>query len=333
MKVIEITANVKEHKSMCVSDFLVHWFSGQVSGMNIPYMAKQKKFKTPERFAPQAVIEKTHIIQSVRSGLVFVDQKRVPHLPYPLKGKTRIIVGFENATLGLASNSYTFTKKNIVFEDQELVAIEKPHDLPSQSTFHVFEDHAKSLLYEYYLKNLKGIKAPYLALCHRLDRDTSGVLLFAKKTSINKGMSDLFANRKIDKSYLAIVRTDQGTKPLQDQFIVKGLIKKTPTPKHPFYFSIHPSEGQSSETHFKVLNKNNTYALLQCSPITGRSHQIRVHLKHMGFPIYGDPFYGNGSKEFERLALHSSSLKFIHPTTKKSTEILAKTPQSFLKLF
>lgn len=332
MKVIEITTSAQEHKSMCVSDFLVKWFAGQIPGLNLPYMSKQKNFKTPQRFAPATNIEKSHIVTSIKQGLVFVDQKRVPHLPFTLKGKTKILVGFENETLGFPANSFAISKKSILYEDSEIIAIHKPEGLPSQSTFHVFEDHAKALLYEYYLKNLKGIKAPYLALSHRLDRDTSGVLLLTKKTSINKGISDLFSKRQIVKSYLALVKTPQSSS-IKDSFTVKGLITKTPTPKHPFYFSMHPTQGQDSETRFKVLKQNPQYTLLECHPITGRSHQIRVHLKHLGLPILGDPFYGEGAKEFPRLALHSYSLKFTHPHTQALTEIVAPEPKAFQKLF
>lgn len=334
MKVIEITASVKEHKSMCVSDFLVRWFAGQISGLNLPYMAQQKNFKTPKRWAPQSSIDPQKIVKSVREGLVFVDQKKVPHLPYPLKGKTKILVAFKNETLGFAENPWALSKKNIVFEDDDLVAINKPHGLPSQSTFHLFEDHAKSLLYEYYLKDLKGVKAPYLALCHRLDRDTSGVLLFAKKQTINKGMSDLFSKRQMDKSYLAVVKVPETkTNTLTPEFTVKGLIKKTPTAKHPFYFSMHPSEGQSSETRFKVKDQKEAYTLIECHPITGRSHQIRVHLKHLGLPILGDPFYGEGPKDFPRLALHSLTLNFRHPHTKATINIYAPAPDELMKIF
>lgn len=332
MKVIEISASVKEHRSMCVSDFLVQWFAGQIPGLNLPYMARQKNFKTPKRFAPTTIIEKKHLIDSVRKGLVFVDHKRVPHLPFALKGKTKILVGFENQTLGFPSADFHIKKSDLLFEDEELVALNKSEGLPSQSTFHLFEDHAKSLLYAYYIKNLKGLKAPYLALCHRLDRDTSGVLLLAKKTSINKGMADLFNKKRIQKTYLALVKNNpEALIKLQEgqKFEVKGLIKKTPTAKHPFYFSMDPKEGQTSETQFKVLKLSTDQVLLECSPITGRSHQIRVHLKSLNLPIIGDPFYGLGEKEAPRLALHAHSLKFIHPNTKKALDIQSNVPELF----
>lgn len=332
MKVIEITASVKEHKSMCISDFLVKWFAGQIQGTNVPYLSLQKKIKVPKRLAPNTEITKEHIIQSVKDGLVFLEQKKVPHLPYTLRGKAKILIGLKNKSLGFEENQIRISKQNILFEDNELVAIDKPESVPSQSTFHVFEDHIKSLLYEYYLNSLKGLKAPYLALCHRLDKDTSGVLLLAKKVSINKGIADIFNKKQIQKTYLALVNNNPQAKiKLQEgqKFEVKGLIKKTPTPKHPFYFSMHPTEGQTSETQFKVLKMTQDKILLECQPITGRSHQIRVHLKSLDLPILGDPFYGLGAKECPRLALHAKALKFIHPQTKKALNIESNTPKLF----
>ena len=141
-------------------------------------------------------------------------------------------------------------------------------------------------------------------------------------------MAELFGQHKMHKSYFALVKETEGQS-LPKKFSVKGLITKTPTAKHPFYFSMHATQGQFSETQFQVLQKGQDLTLLQCFPLTGRSHQIRVHLKHYGVPILGDPFYGRGAKEFSRLALHSHSLKFKHPLSKADLEILSPLPSSF----
>lgn len=354
MKVFQITAQAHQHKNQCLSVFLYKWFNGDIEGLN-PARQSLQKGKSLE-----IKITNEHIVDCVRRGLVYLNQKQVPHLPFPIFGKCKILIAFPDEILGLKKSSFQFQKKDLLFEDDSLVAINKPSGLASQSTLQLFEDHALSCLYAYYLnltlkQKSKGgrppIKAPYLNLMHRLDKDTSGLLMFSKKVSANKALTSLFENRKIQKTYLAIseitidekennlgskteildqITSDYFFKKANDSFEVKGLILKTPQENKAFYFSLNKKNGQSSETFFKILksSQDKQHLLLECSPKTGRSHQIRVHLKTVGFPILGDPFYNKALKN-QNLCLHAWKLNFKHPESSKRIEIQSPIPDSF----
>lgn len=339
MKVIQITTSPHQHKGHCLSVFLPMWFAGTTDGDNP--IARGLKYG----IKPEIQITKEDVAHLVRKGLVYLNQKKVPHLPYEIKGKSKIIIGlpddFTNELANKVNNnknnstsknqemkkSASFTKKDIIFEDESMVIINKPSGLPSQSTLNIFEDHALSALMSYYLENNKGIKAPYLNLMHRLDKDTSGLLLFSKKESANKYLTDLFEFRRMSKTYLAMTNKNPNYKD-QQNFTISGLIKKSPQPNMPFYFAMDKNEGQTSETDFKIIKSNEKNFLIECHPKTGRSHQIRVHLKHAELPILGDVFY-NPSSKTPRLMLHAWKLEFKHPISNTLMTIEAPIPNEF----
>lgn len=322
MKVIQITTSPHQHKNRCLSDFLPLWFSGQTEGDNP--IARGLKYG----ISPEIQLQKQDVADLVRKGLIYLNQKRVPHLPFEIKGKSKIIVAIpDDFTTSKKTSGFRITKKDIVFEDDMMVILNKPSGLPSQSTLNIFEDHALSLLMAFYLENIKGIKAPYLNLMHRLDKDTSGLLLFSKKESANKYLTGLFEHRKMNKTYLALTLKNPLFETGQE-FQIKGLIKKSPQPNMPFYFVMDDKQGLPSETDFKILNSNETQFLIECHPKTGRSHQIRVHLKHAGLPIFGDVFY-NPLFKATRLMLHAWILEFKHPVSQIPLKIEAPIPAEF----
>lgn len=319
MKVIQISVAAHQHQNMCLSQFLPLWFEGKTPGDNP--IARALKYNIPLQYK----FTKEDIAQFVRKGLVYLNSQKVPHLPYQIRGKSKIWIGLPDEWT--QKKSFKLKESDIIFEDQTLVAINKPSGLPSQSTLNIFEDHALSALMAYYMQKNKGIKTPYLNLMHRLDKDTSGLLLFSKKESANKKLTDLFEKRQIQKTYLAVVEKNKDLKKL-DTFSVKGFIQKKPQPHMPFYFAMDEKEGLYSETDFQVLEVREKNYLIQCHPKTGRSHQIRVHLKHIGLPILGDEFYNPTSKE-KRLMLHAWQLAFKHPENQKEMCIKAPPPVEF----
>lgn len=360
---LQISAHPHQHQNQCISEFLELWFQGKSPGDNP--IARGLKFN----IQPKITLSKDDITVLVRRGLIYYNQKKVPHLPFKAQGKCKFLIAlpeflFAKSQSGHAdlnsqlsqknktgsssenSNPKALSEKNIVFEDSDLVIINKPSGLPSQSTLDIFEDHALSQLTSYYLEKNKGLKAPYLNLMHRLDKDTSGLLIFSKKIAANKNLTALFESRKIEKSYLAaaekvsseralatdLEQPQAKTKYLEgDTFKVSGLIKKDPLPGMSFHFSMDPKEGQSSETDFKIIRETSKHLILECFPKTGRSHQIRVHLKSVGLPILGDVFY-NPTNKFARLMLHAWTLKFKHPVTGQSMSVEAPVPPEFKDL-
>ncbi len=165
---------------------------------------------------------------------------------------------------------------------------------------------------------------------HRLDMDTSGVLLMSKKSSINKGIQHLFEKKKIKKTYWAVSKTDDESIIPE---VVTSYLGRKPDDQHQFKFGSFPKEHKGakfSETHFKRLNRSNGHNLFEVSPQTGRSHQIRVHMSENEHPILGDTFY-RGEKA-SKLFLHAKSLSFIHPETKEHLTIAAPLPEHWVDL-
>ena len=182
----------------------------------------------------------------------------------------------------------------------------------------------------------------YLSNAHRLDFETSGVILLAKKKEVLVQLADLFGAEKPVKKYVALV---QGV-PAEDVFEIDA--KLAPHAVRLGYMRVEPKNGKKSLTKFSVMEKFSKWTLIRCEPLTGRTHQIRVHLKHAGVPIVGDELYGGkplwlsrlklsyrlkpGKEErplLARVALHAEQLELKHPVTGESVNITAPWPKDF----
>jgi 23S rRNA pseudouridine1911/1915/1917 synthase len=215
----------------------------------------------------------------------------------------------------------------ILYEDEHLLAVNKPvgmvvHPAPG----HPKGTFANALLF--HCKKLKrepGDLRP--GIVHRLDKDTSGVLLAAKTQEAHHKLVSLFAERKIEKYYLAIC----SGRPKQEK--IDAPIARDPI--HRQQMAISQEKGKEAISLCKVLEERGHFSLVQVQILTGRTHQIRVHFKHIGHPILGDPIYGssaiNKKAGIEKQLLHAHRLKFPHPITSKPLEITAPIPSSFDK--
>ncbi len=205
----------------------------------------------------------------------------------------------------------------IIFEDQVLLVVNKPSGLPSQGTDNPNKAHFYGLLQKYLCERDK--KNVYLAIHHRLDAPTSGLMIFCKDQNFNKNFTELFQGHKIEKKYLAKVLIKEASN-LKEIFRVENKLKTVNRGK--FKVSIADPKGDVAITEFKILNQKDDHALLECSPATGRMHQIRVHLADLGLPIIGDFVYG-GFKKSNAFHLHAWKLKFPHPKGHKMVEYIA----------
>lgn len=194
----------------------------------------------------------------------------------------------------------------ILFEDEHLLIINKPSGLPSS------------------IKEIEARLKKTLFLAHRLDKQTSGVLILAKSQSALKKMESLFFNRQVHKKYLAIVHGEVKKK--------KDVIEKPISLKARYeggvLYKTMPY-GKEAITHYEKLFANKTESFLQLQPITGRTHQLRVHLDSIGHPILGDPVYRSVTKSTfhpPRLMLHARKIAFNHPFTDNRLEIIAPIP-------
>lgn len=161
-------------------------------------------------------------------------------------------------------------------------------------------------------------------IVHRLDKDTSGLLIIAKNDKAHIELSNQIQDRKVKKMYLALVR---GNVPEEEASIDMPIGRSTKDRKK----MAVTRNGKRAITHFKVLQRYGTYTFMQVIIETGRTHQIRVHMAEIGHPVVGDMVYSNGKNEFGVVGqmLHAKSLDFIHPITKKQMHLEAPLPQYF----
>jgi RluA family pseudouridine synthase len=215
----------------------------------------------------------------------------------------------------------------ILYEDRAVIAIDKPRGwmlapVAWQNTSRNLQAAIESSVAarDFWARS-RGLK--FLRHVHRLDADTSGVLLFAKSPGAVKRFYDLFESRKIEKTYLAVVVGG----PRQNEWTCE--LKLAPDKKRFRKMKVDSRHGKNAETHFKILETRGKFTLVEARPVTGRTHQIRVHLAESGCPVVGDELYGREDDKLE-LGLRAVRLAYTDPFTKKRVEIHAPT-EGFLK--
>lgn len=215
---------------------------------------------------------------------------------------------------------------DIIFEDDELLAINKPRGLVVHpAPGHFGGTVVNALLYRY--KELLTQTSLRPGIIHRLDKDTSGVLLIAKTARALEAMSQAFKDREVEKEYVAICIGNPGTKTITNTLgrDSKNRQKFTVTEK-----------GKPASSEIETVDYFQGYSWVRILPFTGRTHQIRVHLSHLGCPILGDPIYGNikinQKFQLNGQLLHAQSLKFVHPFTLEKIELRAEIPEDMKEL-
>jgi RluA family pseudouridine synthase len=233
-----------------------------------------------------------------------------------------------------ADRPFELTARDVLFEDEFVIAVNKPAGLPTQPTV---DPDRPSLVasIKRYLARGRGERAAgeaYLGIHQRLDRDTSGVVLFAKDPSANKGLAAQFEGRAVEKVYLAWVRPARGLR--TDRWRESGRLG--PAAGKPPRMRVVREGGQAAVTDFEVRRRLAHAWLLEARPRTGRKHQIRVHLAAAGQPILGDVLYGGASRlsgeRLPRPLLHAASLELKHPVTGAPMKIESPLPQDFARV-
>lgn len=218
-------------------------------------------------------------------------------------------------------------RASILFEDEWLIAVNKPAGLPTQPTLDEARLNLYAALQKFIRERDQDLQA-YVGLHHRLDRDTSGVVLFTKKKEANTGVSDLFSKHLAQKEYRALSIGRNGHPAPGARFAVRNFLKRQPG-KSSRFGSVR-SGGDSAHTDFETNASLGQSAWeFRCWPRTGRTHQIRVHLSELGLPIVGDATYGGKLLPGVRLMLHAASLSFKHPITGADLVIESPIPSDF----
>ena len=264
-------------------------------------------------------VPKSHIYRVLRSGEVRVNSRRV-------EGSQRVIAGDRirippvRVAEKEASAPAPHFRMPVLYEDEALLALDKPAGLAV---------HGGSGVAHGAIESLRSMRpdARFLELVHRLDRETSGVLLIAKKRVVLVALHEMLRGRTVDKRYLAGVA---GRFRNEQQRVRLALAKRTTGEgKHVRV----AEEGQQAETLLRRLSRGEEFSLLEAQLVTGRTHQIRVHLAHLGHPILGDPKYGDFELNrrlrglgLRRMFLHAASIALAHPLTAEPLAIRAPLP-------
>jgi 23S rRNA pseudouridine1911/1915/1917 synthase len=211
----------------------------------------------------------------------------------------------------------------ILFEDEFLVVLNKP----AGTVVHPGAGHGNGtlvsgLLHRFgRLSNIGGVERP--GIVHRLDKETSGCLVVAKTDRAHRSLAAQFAGREVIKIYLALV---SGT-PQPSSGVIDAPVARHPVNRKKMAVSLR-GRGREAITEYRVLQTAETVSLIECRPRTGRTHQIRVHLKHLGCPVLGDLLYGRRGS-FSRHMLHAWKLRFRHPVDGQSVACEATPPPEF----
>jgi RluA family pseudouridine synthase len=211
----------------------------------------------------------------------------------------------------------------ILYEDRDILVIDKPGGLLTVGTERERTRTAYFALTDYVRKG-DAKSRNRIFIVHRLDRETSGVLVFAKNVEAKLELQRRWDETK--KRYLAIVH---GTFRTHTETITTYLAENR---AHGVYSTPDPTQGKLSQTKYTVLKEAKGFAVLDVELLTGRKHQIRVHLAERGHPVVGDPRYATGPRAHRRLALHARSLSLRHPITGDEFTFEAKTPAYFTTL-
>ena len=213
----------------------------------------------------------------------------------------------------------------IVYEDDDIVVVNKPKGMvvhPANGNPNGTLVNAVMAACKGTLSGIGGEIRP--GIVHRLDKDTSGLLIIAKNDKAHINMSNQIKNREVRKKYIALVRGIVN----EDEATINMPIGRSTKDRKKM--SVR-KDGKEAITHFRVIKRYNKYTLLEIKIDTGRTHQIRVHMAEIGHPVVGDMVYSNGKNEFgiEGQMLHAKSLEFKHPVTGKMMNLEADLPQYF----
>lgn len=211
----------------------------------------------------------------------------------------------------------------IVYEDDDIIVVNKGYGLLSMGNDKEKDSTAYAILRDYVKWSNPMNK---IFIVHRLDRDTSGLMMFAKNEHAKRTLQHNWNNMVLNRKYLAVV---EGVPEQEVSTIRSYLVENS---KFEVYSTDKPEEGQLAVTRYRTLTSGKRFALLEVELDTGRKNQIRVHMSDIGHPISGDRKYGAAPSPARRLCLHAQTLRFIHPTTRKEMNFTTPIPASFALL-
>ncbi len=255
---------------------------------------------------------KTTLRDWIKQGRISIDGHLIKNSSHIVKEGQKVLLSKRKTTIDGGIK--------ILYEDTHIVVIEKPNGLLTVSTAFEKTETAHSLL--------KRVFFPQkIYVVHRLDQDTSGVLIFAKSEEAKENLKKDFEKHAIVRQYLAIV---EGRLPHSEGTWSSYLFEDA---QYYVKSTSDPSRGKLATTHYRVIHTSKHYSLIELTLETGRKNQIRVHCQEANHPVAGDKKYGATKDPLHRLCLHAKHLTFTHPISKKKMTFDTETPEEFSRLF
>ncbi len=309
-----------------------------------PSISKSRLDEFLAEWLPQALgqpVSRGKIRNLIFNGAVYVNRHRNKNGLAQVFSGAVIEVYYDedrlNANQVVRKETVRFDSARIVFEDEWIIVVDKPAGIPTQPTVDPNRANLFDLLGRFLSERAKVEKA-YVGLHHRLDRDTSGLVLFTKKEEANKGVADLFSGHQIQKTYHCLCWRPPGTTGYEtdSHFQVDNYLGKISEKSEKSKFGSVDSGGDRAITDFRVIENFRDALWLEAKPKTGRTHQIRVHCAGLSLPILGDDLYFPKGvsllQKTPRMMLHALKLSFKHPITQKEMEVATQLPDEMLQV-
>lgn len=264
---------------------------------------------------------RSYIQKIIDGGYVEITGKKNTKSGNKLKGTETIVVNLpEDETLDLIPEDIPL---EIIYEDSDIVVINKAPNMvvhPAHGNYN--GTLVNALLYHIKdLSTINGVIRP--GIVHRLDKDTSGVIVVAKHDEAHTTLSDMFKEKTLEKTYVCIAKGIFKDKSGR----IETLIGRDPRDRKKM--AVVTENGKIAISNYEILDESKDYSLVKVRIETGRTHQIRVHMKSLNHPILGDATYGNSTDGIDRQMLHAYRLKFTHPISKKEMVVTAPIPEDF----
>lgn len=263
-------------------------------------------------------IKRTRLKQMLAHNQIAVNGTPVRQFNHPVQPGDTVSVNFTREF-----QVFYNRRLKIVYEDDDILVVNKGYGLLSMGNDKVKDGTAYSILKDYLKRKDPRNK---IFIIHRLDRDTSGLMMFAKNEKAKEAMQHNWNNMVLNRKYVTVVEGDVE----EPQGVVRSYLGETS--QFEVFSTDDPSQGKLAVTRWTRLKEGSEYSLLEVELDTGRKNQIRVHMKDIGHPISGDRKYGAEASPIHRLALHARTLRFIHPITRREMLFETPVPSSFIRL-